>query len=227
MHYLVPFVMLFGYLSMRVQHGDNFGVVMPVVMVVLAAWSLVVVMRNRAHATRGLAVVVLLLGLVALALFARFSLVEYDALGVQVLGAPLALVALWGALVLGAGSVALRRTTSWAGGVLYAAVIGVVWSLVVDPAAFNIGVFSYHASGVYYGIPFAHAVFWGCSTAIGVAVAWWSAGRKESAWPLGTVVGPLLVLSYATGICIASGAWVPAVIGLVLSQLGLRAMYYL
>lgn len=227
MHYLVPFVMLFGYLSMRVEHGENFGVVMPLVMVLLAAWSLVVVVRNRSHATRTLAPTVGVLGLVALAIFARFSVVTYDALGPQVLGAPVTLAVVWAALMLGAGAIALRSTHSWAKGLLYVAVLAIMWSLVVDPAAFNIGIFAYHASGLYYGIPFTQALFWGCSAAVGVAAVWWSTGRKESSLPIGTLVGPLLVLAYATGVCIATGAWIPAVIGLVLAQLGLRAMYYL
>lgn len=227
MHFLLPFAMLFGFLSMRVRHDGDFGIVMPIVFVLLAAWSFVAVLRNRSYATRGLVPAVLLLGLVALSVFAQFSVVAYDALGAQVFGAPVALAAVWGSLVLGSGAAALRATRSWAAGLCYAAAAAVVWSLVFDPAAFHLGLFSYHATGIYYGIPFAQAVFWGCSTAVGVALVWWSTGKKESALPLGTAVGPLLVLAYATGVCVASGAWVPAVIGLVLSQIGLRSMYYL
>lgn len=227
MHYLVPFAMLFGYLSMRVRHGSDFDVVMPVVLVVLSAWSLVSVLRSRTVGARGSVVVALLLGVVALVMFGQFRVVSYDALGPQVLGAPLALAVVWVSLVFGMGAAALRLRQSWWMALVYVALMTAAWSLVVNPAMFDLGLFSYHAIGIYYGIPFAHTAFWGVSVAVGVAAVWWSTGRKEAALPLHAIIGPLLVLSYATGVCVAAGAWVPAVIGLVLSQMGLRAMYYL
>lgn len=227
MHLLLPFVMLFGFLSILVRHGPEYTVVMPFVLLALCGWSVVAFLRVGARRQIGTLVVLLMMGVASVVVLGRFDVVTYASLGPGVLGAPLVLVVMWAGVVLASAAIAIRVTRSWVIGLLAVGTIALAWSLVVDPAGFTIGVFAYHATGVYYHVPFAQTLWWTVSVATGAAALSWTSGRVEMAMPLSVIVGPLLVLGYSTGVCIAVGAWVPALIGLVLSQLGFRSLYYL
>ncbi|MEK7459056.1 MAG: carotenoid biosynthesis protein [Patescibacteria group bacterium] len=231
MPYLLPFVMLFGFLTIKVARGDDFAVVMPLVLLALTMWTFIAVVKSGA-VTRVIST--LFVGFVALAIFSRFDVVTYSALGPQLLGAPLVLVLMWTALVCGVTAIAERKierenreVVAWIEVCVLGGGIGALWSLVVNPALFSIGVFAYRSSGLYYGVPFLHMAFWSVSVAAGALAFVWLSDHEERALPLGSIAGPLLLVGYATGACIAVGAWVPAVLGLVLAQLGFRAMYYL
>ncbi len=231
MPYLLPFVMLFGFLTMKVARGDDFAVVMPLVLFALVMWTFLAGVRSGTVVRMS---TTLLVGFVALAIFSQCDVVTYSAFGPQLLGAPLVLAVVWTALVCGVTAIAERKivrenreVVAWIEVGVLGGGIGALWSLVVNPALFAIGVFAYRSSGLYYGVPFLHMAFWSVSVAAGALVFVWLSDHEERALPLGSIAGPLLFVGYATGVCIAVGAWIPAVLGLVLAQLGFRAMYYL
>ena len=90
--------MLFGFLTIKVARGDDFAVVMPLVLLALTMWTFIAVVKSGA-VTRVIST--LFVGFVALAIFSRFDVVTYSALGPWLLGAPLVLVLMWTALVCG------------------------------------------------------------------------------------------------------------------------------
>lgn len=227
MEYVLPLAMLFGFLTMHVRRGDDFATVMPVVMLLLVAWSVVTVVYGRSRNTMASAAALVGVGVPVVVASVFADVATYDALGPSVWGAPLVLAVVWATTVLGVGAIALRVTRAWWSGVFVALVCACAWAAVVATGLFHVGAFAYRTHGIVAGIPLAHVIATAASVAGGVAGYGWLTRRKESALPLGVIGGPLLLAGFATGVCIAVGAWVPAVLGLVLVQLGFRAMYYL
>ena len=120
--------------------GDDFAVVMPLVLLALTMWTFIAVVKSGA-VTRVIST--LFVGFVALAIFSRFDVVTYSALGPQLLGAPLVLVLMWTALVCGVTAIAERKierenreVVAWIEVCVLGGGIGALWSLVVNPALF-------------------------------------------------------------------------------------------
>lgn len=227
MEYLLPISMLFGFLSMYVRRGDDFPVVMPLVILILVGWTVVFALYRRSWGIVLCNTAILILGTPVIASSAFVDMVMYDALGPSVWGAPIVLAIVWGTAVLGVGAIALRFTRGWWLGIGAALACAGIWAAVVMTGLFHVGVYAYRTHSFVLGIPLVHVMGVAVSIAGGVAVHWWLTCRKESALPLGVIGGPLLLAGFTTGICVAVGAWIPAIFGLVLVQLGFRAMYYL
>lgn len=227
MHLLLPLLMLFGFLTMRVSHGAEYGPILAAVLFAFSIWSLIPVCAVRTKQTSRVGAVLVFAAGVSFAVFAQGRVVIYPRLGPDVFGVPLVLFVLWMGLVLGVAAAVMRVTRSWFLGLAIVAGLVCAWSLVLNPAGFLLGIFAYYTPGMYYGIPFLHIVFWIVSTVLGVAGVWWVSGRREAVIPLASMSGVLCTLAFATGVCVAEGAWVPAVLGLVLTQAGFWAVHHL
>ncbi len=226
MAYLLPFILLFGFLSAGARHGDDV-IVVPLVLLVFCLCGLVPFVREEKTMrcmTLGFLYVV---GLIAFAERVRFRTIAFsDSYGVHIFGVPLVLLVIFVTLVCAATIIASRRITHPFLTVLASAMLATICALVIEPAAFGFGLTAYFGNGMYYGVPISMLFSWFVAACVGAIVTRIMLGKALSTLPLSTVWGALLLIAYFTGIAVGFGMWGPAILGLLVIQLGFRAIHF-
>lgn len=226
MEYALPLAMMFGFLTLQVRHGEDFAVVMTAVLGALVLWSFVAVLREGSRSAFARTGALVLAG-VFVTVLCGAARVGVNLLGTLWGASVVAFALVWSACVLAIGAIVVRVTHGVVSRLVATGAIASMTTLVVLPGLFYVGVLGYAAHTIFAGTTWTAFAWVSASIVGGVACAWMLGKGKESAFPLGGIGGALLLVGYATGACIAAGAWFPAVLGLVAVQAGFRAMHYL
>lgn len=211
--------MLFGYLTSFAQKGDDFAVVMPLVLLAIAVPA---IMSRRL--ARTVAVFALLaMGFAAFVIATHMGLRFADGMGPRVIETPLVIAALWTAVMLAALTVARAMAVRYRRGIVVVVVLTVavalLISLTIEPALFALGLTAYAGRGLYFGIPFAQQLMWIVS-AVAAGLAGFVLFGDEDALGAPSLDSGMLLLALATGVNIAHQLWLPSVLGLLLLQYG-------
>jgi putative membrane protein len=184
---------------------------------VLAAPALVALVqavgwRRAVVAWGGLGVFALVIESIGLATCWPYGCFTYgEGMGVSLFGfAPLALMAAWPPLVLGAWALAPGR--GWCR-VVWAVFLVVAADVVLDPGAVAFGYWHY-AEQDFYGVPWSNYAGWVFSGSLGVLWVWGVLGSA--------LVDRLVAVTYCcslvfwAGVVVGLGYWIPASTGIFL-----------
>lgn len=204
MHWTVPFLLLFGFLSGFAPHDESFELIMPVVAIIGLAPFVWTAWQANLRVLLGISTVIFLV--LALAVTPAFSAL---------------------ALSVGAGAVVLASKfgRSLGGQLLIGGISGLMASLVVEPAGLALGLWRHAAPGLYYDFSPIAMLSWFCITAAGCAIAL-RAQKNIIDLPIGLTTSAISVLAFTTGVCLAFGLWPAALLGLVLLQFGFHVLHY-
>lgn len=107
-----------------------------------------------------------------------------------------------------------RSRASIMGKFLIALALVIAFDAVLDPAAVAIDFWSWENHGAYYGIPLSNYLGWLISGSVGLILAFWLLSNitlsKRS------LLSATMILGFWTGICIATGLIIPALIAVFL-----------
>ncbi|HCC83695.1 TPA: hypothetical protein DEP96_02510 [Candidatus Uhrbacteria bacterium] len=204
MHWLIPLLMIFGFLTGHAIHDANFTLILTI-FALLALWPLARGLWLEKSWKVGLllAVIVLVLSIAVAPVFACLA------------------VALGG----GAWFLAEHYGRTLGRQLLIGGICAVLPALVVEPAGLALKLWHYGAEGLYYSVPPVVALTWFClSGAMSVLLIRGVASKMVV--PDGTMKSMLIVLAVATGVCTAFGLWLPAVLGLMLLLYGFQVLHY-
>ncbi|HMQ02829.1 MAG TPA: isopentenyl-diphosphate Delta-isomerase [Pyrinomonadaceae bacterium] len=183
---------------------------------------------------------VLILGLYALAIetFAIFTGFPYghfgysEHLGYKLFGqVPWTVAFAWTPLMLCAYAAARSLFVSRLRRIAFAALLLVVFDLVLDPGAVLLGFWQYPGGGVFYGVPISNFLGWVFSGAIGAAIMEAAVGYFRPLLPPPVQLGSsaFFIMFFWTAIAAFGGLAVPAAIGGALAMamyLWWRRSYY-
>lgn len=204
MHWIVPLLLLFGFLAGAAPHDKSFSIVIPVAAyaaLVPLAWSL-----WKSGLKGQLVIAGVLLAVLAVAMTPIFA-----ALAVGTGGGALLLASRFG------------QTTGKR--LVVAGIAGLFSALVVEPAGLALGVWHYASPGLYYGFPPSAMLSWFCMTAAVCTLALY-ASKDTAAVPLRATTSAIGIIAFTTGVCVAFGLWPAALLGLLLLQFGFHVLHY-
>ncbi len=205
MHWLIPILLIFGFLIGHARHDASFVLILTI-FAIIALWPLVRTLWLAKLWRVGL--LFLMVGLVL-----SFAVAPVFA-------------ALTIALTGGAWLLADHYHYSLGRQLIIGGLAGVLPALVVEPAGLALGLWHYQAYGLYYNVPPAVALTWFCGSALIVLVLSRIVAPKFTV-PTDALKTSLIILAVATGICTAFGFWLAAILGLLLLLYGFLALHYL
>jgi uncharacterized membrane protein len=204
MHWFIPLLLIFGFLTGHAIHDENFTVLLTIFSLI-ALWPLANDLWREKQWKVGLFIVVIgvVLSLAVAPVFACLT------------------VALGGSAWL----LAEHYGQSLGRQLLIGGLATVLPALVVEPAGLALGLWHYNAYGLYYGVPPVVALTWFC---VGGAVAVLTIRylAPKTIVQSGAMKSVLLVLAVSTGVCTAFGLWLPAILGLLLLLYGFQVLHY-
>lgn len=204
MHWLVPLILVFGFLTGYAPHDGSFSVVVPLAASAALVPTAFALWRERQWSAA-------LLGVVLFIVLSFAVAMSFAAL----------------ALACGAGAIFLASRYAETSGrrLLIAGTAGLLLALVIEPAGLALGLWHYDALGLYYGVPPYITLSWFCCVAAGAAVGLRLLSSKKEV-PRGFIISSIVVLAFATGVCTAFGLWPAALLGLLLLQFGWHVLHY-
>lgn len=151
-----------------------------------------------------------------------------DLLGYRLFGyAPWTVFFAWTPLIVAAWALAERLFGSGWFTVPFAAVITVVFDLVLDPGAVKLGFWRYESGGEFYGVPLSNFLGWYISGSIGAAAITIFLKNRPPllATPIQLISSAFLIIVFWTAIAAFSLMIVPTIIGTVV-VLALMGLYW-
>ncbi|MBI1908110.1 carotenoid biosynthesis protein [Candidatus Uhrbacteria bacterium] len=203
MHWIVPLLLVFGFLAGFAPHDRSFGILLPVLAYAALVPFVAAMVKGRQHAP-----LIVAGGAVAVMTFAVSPTFAPVVVGV---GASAFLLA---------SRFGQRLGTQLA----VAGLAGIMTALVVEPAGLALGLWSYAEPGLYYGFPPVAMLTWFCATA--AVVAGTLRIRLAEEVPVTSAQSTIALLAFATGACVAAGLWPPALLGLLLLMFGFHVLHY-
>lgn len=218
--------MLFGYLTSFAQKGEDFAVIMPLVLLALAApalWS-----RQTARAVAVLAMAAF--GFAILVFGTHYGLRFTEHLGPAIAGTPIVMAAVWIAVMLAALTIARSMAIRYRRGIVVVTGVTVFAAMLaaftITPAFFALGLTEYAGRGLYFGVPLGEHVLWFVSALLSGIAGYFLFG-EETALGQRTLDSGILLVALATGVNVAHHLWLPAVLGLLLMQYGFSLRHHL
>lgn len=159
------------------------------------------------------------LGIETLAIFTGFPYGHFgysELLGAKLFGVtPWTVFLAWSPLMVGAWALAATMFSNAVLRAAAAAVIAVVFDLVLDPGAVRLGFWQYEGGGVFYGVPVSNFLGWLVSGAVGAALVevfvW--ARKPLLPVPVQLATSALLMIVFWTAISVFGGMRWAALIG--------------